>query len=355
MFNEPLYNALVAAFEDVTITGKGMALTLKRKPTLQGLFGKKLRDYKITKDMIEDGGEYYVVNCPFCGDTRKRLWVCHALGGTYEVDGKRVPIDRNLAVCYNEQCLKDSTNWWKFQGYLKGVGKPTLIPKTGTVAADGRLPEVSFPEVTYMVNAYGADPLITSYLEGRGYNLDELADVWNFRYGHIDIYDAPVVIMPIFHRGECAFWQARYPNDDEIPEFFKNGRRKPKYYLPGGSKKSFVLYNLERAIQTDYIVLTEGIFDVVRVGQSGVCMFGKDLSSRQLQDLQVVAYDKTLIWIPDMDDPQALQIARKRVNSFNKRGLFQGGAKLLELSDGDPADYTREELWAMISQLPAMH
>lgn len=353
MFNEPLYNALVAAFGDVVVTGKGMALTLKRKPTLQGLFGQKLKDFKIDNDLIEDGGEYYVVNCPFCGDTRKRLWVCHALGGTYEVDGKHIPITKNLAVCYNEQCLKDTDNWWKFQGYLKGIGKPTLIPQTGTGVSSGALPPVDFPDPTFMVNAQGADPTITSYLTGRGYDLDELANDWNFRYGYIDIYNVPVVIMPVFYRGKCPFWQARYPVNGDIPEFFKNGRRKPKYYLPAGSKKSFVLYNLERAIHTDYVVLTEGIFDVVRVGASGVCMFGKDLSSRQLQDLQVAAFDKTLVWIPDMDDPQALEIAKKRVNAFNKRGLFQGGAKLLELSDGDPADYTREELWALISQLPA--
>lgn len=354
MFNEPLYNALVTAFEDVSIHGEGTALTFKRKPSTAGLFGKKLKDYKISNDIIEDGGEYYVVNCPFCKDTRKRLWICHAMGGTYEVEGKHVPITRNLAVCYNEQCLKDNANWWKFQGYLQGMGKPTLMPKTGTGACNGKLPIVDFPALTYMVNAPGADPIITEYLKGRNYDLDELATDWNFRYGMLDIYDVPVVIMPVFHRGECAFWQARYPKDGEIPEVFKNGRRKPKYYLPAGSKKSFVLYNLERAIRTDHIVLTEGIFDVARVGQSGVCMFGKDLSSRQLQDLQVVAADKTLIWIPDMDDPQALDIAKKRVNAINKRSLFKGGAKVLELKDGDPADYTREELWAMIRQLPAM-
>lgn len=352
MFNEPLYNAMCEAFGDVVLHGEGTPITLKKTPTTDGLFGKDLANFKITADMIEDGGEYYVVNCPFCGDSRKRLWVCHAWGGLYEIGGTNYPVSKGLAICYNENCLDIKDNWLKLCSYIKGVDRPVVVPKTGRPGS-GKMPFVEFPEPTYRVNDPAADPRIVTYLTSRGYDIDELGNHWDFRYGEIDIYASPVIIVPVLDKGRLAFWQARYPISGDIPEFFKDGRRKPKYYLPGGSKKSFVLYNFYRALRTDYIVLTEGVFDAARVGVSGVAMFGKDLSSRQLQDLACVAGNKTLIWIPDKDDPKAYEIAYKRVIEFNNRNLFGGGAHLLDIGEGDPADHSREEIWASISRLLA--
>jgi hypothetical protein len=353
MFNEPLYNALCAAFSDVVIHGEGTTLTFHEKPTLANKLGKDLRDYKINAKMVEHWGECYAVNCPFCGDTRKRLWVSHAWGGTYEVEGNRVPVSKGLVVCYNERCLNNTDNWVTFCKYIEGSLKPVIVPKESSVVSGGKEAHVEFPSITYRVNGPGADPTVRQYLVDRGYDLDELGNCWDIRSGKIDFYDIPVVVVPVMDSTHCVFWQARYPKGGEIPEFFRDGRRKPKYYLPRGSKKSYLLYNLYNAAQTDYIVLTEGIFDAIRVGRSGVAMFGKDLSSRQLQDLQVLAGRKTVIWIPDKDDPDAYSLAAKRVKAMNNRGLFQGGAHVLDIGDGDPADHTRGDIWASISQLLA--
>src|SRR5205085_9645610 len=50
-------------------------------------------------------GEYYAVSCPYCSDTRQRLWINHRWG-------KYVPelkLDNLfLAICFNEDCLKRS-------------------------------------------------------------------------------------------------------------------------------------------------------------------------------------------------------------------------------------------------------
>jgi hypothetical protein len=352
--NEELYNTLVEVFGEVIVHTHGQPITLSQLPSMKGRFGANRKDFRITTEMVEDGGEHYSVDCPFCGDTRKRLWLSHAWGSTYEIDGKEIPISRGLICCFNENCTDKGDNFNKFCSYLEGKLRPTVVPKA-TLNTSGALIPVDFPEPTYEVTAVGADPVITRYLLDRKYDLAELNNEWGFRYGKIDFYDVNAVIMPVFdnYGRQCAFWQARYPIIGPIPETFRDGRKKPKYYLPAGSKKSLVLYNLYRAMKTDFIVLTEGIFDAVRVGPSGVAMFGKDLSTRQMQDLYASANHTTLVWIPDMDDPDALGIAEDKVSIMNLRNQFAGGAHVLRLEKGDPADHTRSELWASINALTA--
>jgi hypothetical protein len=50
---------------------------------------------------VVHSGEYYRVNCPFCNDTRHRLWVNHMFG---QPDANGQPM-RFLVVCYNDNCL----------------------------------------------------------------------------------------------------------------------------------------------------------------------------------------------------------------------------------------------------------
>lgn len=351
MLNKPLYNALCEAFDgDVRIIGEGNPLIVLNPPKVTGRWRKDLSEVRIASDMVDEGGEHYAVNCPFCNDRKHRLWVCHAWGSFVELEGFHIPVSRALVHCYNELCLTEHDNWVKFCEMLEGKWKPAPVEHaSGSSSIDFKPSQ--FPEPTWHVNLPGIDTRVQQYLTGRGYNLDELARVWDFRVGKIDIYDIPVVIMPVTYNGTYKFWQARYPMTGDVPERFSDGRVKPRYYLPSGSKKSSVLYNLHNAIKTDYVVLVEGIFDAVRVGTSGVAMFGKMLSTLQEQMLYNMAYNKKIVVIPDMDDPDAIHIARKAVDGMNVRQIFKEGVYLLELENGDPAEYKREELWASIKRL----
>jgi len=61
----------------------------------------------------------------------------------------------------------------------------------------------------------------------------------------------------------------------------------PKYRFPAGFRKSQVLFNLDRAIETDgpNVIVVEGFFDALKVHQAGhpgvVALMGSSLSQRQ--------------------------------------------------------------------------
>jgi 5S rRNA maturation endonuclease (ribonuclease M5) len=61
----------------------------------------------------------------------------------------------------------------------------------------------------------------------------------------------------------------------------------PKYRFPAGFRKSQVLFNLDRAIQTggDQVIVVEGFFDALKVHQAGhpavVALMGSSFSRRQ--------------------------------------------------------------------------
>ena len=65
-----------------------------------------------------------------------------------------------------------------------------------------------------------------------------------------------------------------------------NGQE-PKYRFPAGFRKSQVLFNLDRAIQTraDQVIVVEGFFDALKVHQAGhpevVALMGSSFSQRQ--------------------------------------------------------------------------
>lgn len=64
-------------------------------------------------------------------------------------------------------------------------------------------------------------------------------------------------------------------------------REEPKYRFPAGFRKSQVLFNLDRAMQTggDQVIVVEGFFDALKVHQAGhpavVALMGSSFSQRQ--------------------------------------------------------------------------
>src|SRR5271166_2797304 len=91
-----LFNRLKYRFGHVAIACEGESMsarvvTKQGKPTLE----------------ISHPGEYYRVNCPYCSDLRKRLWINHMWGYLHPVTQTR---NLFLAICYNENCLANAEN-----------------------------------------------------------------------------------------------------------------------------------------------------------------------------------------------------------------------------------------------------
>jgi len=79
-----LYSRLEKKFGKIKISNEGHSLQSRTRKI----------GYEVKTEILYPG-EYYCINCPFCGDKRQRLWVNH-----------RFAEYRWLAVCYNEtRCL----------------------------------------------------------------------------------------------------------------------------------------------------------------------------------------------------------------------------------------------------------
>jgi DNA primase len=91
------------------------------------------------------------------------------------------------------------------------------------------------------------------------------------------------VIFPIYDREEnLVSWQGR-----DI-----TGTAYNKYFFPKGFNSSNYLFNYHKIAPNNYIVITEGIFDVLGWVKSGfynvVCTFGKKISQKQMDDIIIL-------------------------------------------------------------------
>lgn len=114
---------------------------------------------------------------------------------------------------------------------------------------------------------------------------------------------------------------------------------KPKAFNPVGKSntinKSDVIFNLNNAKKTGVAVITEGVFDATTIGESGVALFGKTMSVRQM--IQIIKADLEAVYI--MLDPDALREALKIADMLNKH---MSDVYLCILKEGDPNSIGRK-------------
>jgi hypothetical protein len=97
VLNPVLYRKLKSHFGAVKVSNKGEAFICRAVAGVRD--GSK-------QLLISHAGEYYQVCCPFCGDTRFRLYINHMFNRR-DGHGRRMTF---LAVCYNEGCLNKADN-----------------------------------------------------------------------------------------------------------------------------------------------------------------------------------------------------------------------------------------------------
>src|SRR5947208_1421278 len=95
--NPALYAALQRAFGQVRIVHADARMDAVYLPGPDG---------RLRLEVIS-AGEYLTVCCPFCNDTRFRLWINYRWGLRDVRTGTR---NRWLAICYHEDCLRAEAN-----------------------------------------------------------------------------------------------------------------------------------------------------------------------------------------------------------------------------------------------------
>lgn len=267
--NPGLYGTLKRIFGDVKVYSQGMPF--QYHISIDPLTGRK-------KLNIDQRGEYYAVNCPYCvyacgrPDLKHRLWVCHKYGTYIEELGRYL---WDLAICYNENCLIKPEFRDNFKELLAGTN--TLRYEYDTLVTTVEPKEVTLPATTIpIVHLPETHPAI-QYLRKRKYEPEYLYQLFKVGFcGELDInypraYNR--IIIPVYVRGKLLGWQARAIDNSDL-----------KYYTEKGTQLSKALYGydlLPEQIRT--VILVEGAFDVWRLGPGALALFGLNINNEKIK------------------------------------------------------------------------
>jgi len=321
--------------------------------------------------MVSSWGECYRMNCPDCGDKEGHLFFCHLAGVTAISPHYKTPLkfsDR-LCVCHRRNCHRNSSSFQKWLKGLKLHKLPTIdlsaagkMLKTSMkygicVGASDTLPSPTYPlfsEYTpqfvrdWVLINRRHDPYFLQNVHGVGYSPPG-GSYKNLSHpeGRQDreFYDHRLVIPAIQGR-ELIGWQARFIGQ-------RCPKKTAKYLTSPNMSKSNFLYGLDKSLLHNIVVITEGVFDVWRVGDIAVSPFGHSLSSMQRMQLRAV-YGRNggciLMLDPNVND-EAYTLALE----LDAAGIFPRGVVPVYMYDGkDPDERNVHELRDIIGSHAAM-
>lgn len=173
------------------------------------------------------------------------------------------------------------------------------------------------------------DHLALTYLRNRAFNppdfLDRMVFCPDYKKGNYSF--GPRLIFPFFQFGTYRGFQARTIWENTLP----------KYVGASNMRKRTLLYNYDEAFsQDEQLIIAEGPFDVLRIGNQSVAALGKAISDEQLRLIRMGQFKKIIILLdPDAQD-EGRESANKLAIDFNTYvGL---------LKDKDPGEMTKVEL-----------
>lgn len=283
--NPHLYQHLRTAFGKVRIANAGCLSEVTYS-----------RDHAYRSGRLKatvSGGEEYVVNCPFCNDTRGRLSIHHRWG-TYD---RRTRDDfLHLAYCFNERCI--STREQQKQLYAvvfpTGMYANRYVLPVKPVKPDPAPIRIAMPHSTPLGELAEDHPAL-QYLRTRGFSPAIHGKLYGIRYCENAITARPQIkeprlIVPVYGfdrfppaveggkgivNRKLVGWQAR---------LIGAAPAEKKYLTAYGMRKSQVLYRLVDVLRRPGpVVLVEGVVDAWKVGGNGIAMFGKTISAAQCE------------------------------------------------------------------------
>lgn len=283
LLNPTLYSLLVRRYgEDgieVVAPGERIDWGLKREFVDPG---RTYREGRMSRS-VHHSGEEYRLRCPHCKDHRPRMYVNHRWGVW-----DRQTQSRNLWLiqCFNEQCFDEYQVQEQYFDYIYSIPRSQRknLPIGEGVepgGSDGR--EMAPPGPLWKLDRLKAkyprhDAIM--YLEGRGYDTDRLARLFDVSYcpmAHVYGIATNRIIIPIKKDGVMIGWQARYIGDDVHGRPF-NVAGVAKYWTSPGFKRRFFAYNYDRAIRHSTVLIVEGPTDVWSAGVMSMGLLGKTMA-----------------------------------------------------------------------------
>lgn len=357
MLNPELYDWLQETFvADVEVSGEDRPGSYSFRAAGKRVNGKltSLRRAPVKSSVnyahVNDWGEVYHLNCPVCGDTKRRLYVGHLCGSTLiqetKTKTKKVKFSKSMYLCHNEKC-----DLWEYfkeipEFELDGSVQVKKVKNTLHIPVEMDIPQGCIP-------LSKAPDEALEYLSGRGYDIRALEDEFLVHYAPAGTvwrkatdtepekaFYKPRIVVPIVNRCRWVNWQARALSDTD----------KPKWLFPGGSAKSECIYNLDEIWKYQTLALVEGITDTWAYGNDEETaaggLFGKYLSDTHLHMLSLLFKHKGRVCVvldSAAEDPSTEKASKENVEKLMKLDAFPGGVAELRLPDKDPGSYTATE------------
>jgi hypothetical protein len=280
VLNPRLYAALKQRFGHVEVANQGEAMMYQRHRSHSGGTRGRMRT------TINHSGEYYRINCPFCADTRRRLWVNHRYLTLLEGTNERMTW---VLRCFNEDCLSQFSNQEDFrlrlQAYANVADRSNVVVEPAVQTEAGPLQPTTFPGSVVPLTSLPQDHPAIRYLAGeRRFDIRYLEQQFNVCYcTQVDSSRFNLakdrVIIPAYMHGQLVGWQARAVGEYDWHEV-------PKYWGMPHMPKKRMLYNWDVAQHSRTLVVLEGAPAVWAMGSWAVALFGKTMSHFQLLLIQ---------------------------------------------------------------------
>jgi len=246
------------------------------------------------KESPSPSSSEYLLPCPYCSSDRlrwnhptKQLWICwgcRRTGSTLDLVQALEKLDLLEAMRYVEKL------------YVGGDASLELTPLVVArpVRSIGDLPAMPWPTGVDVLADVDAHRFAWRYLAKRGVSAATALSyrVGIGRFGRLEKY----LVFPCYQDGRLVYWQARATWDPpaqlypaQRKEWIKeNHFRKTLNPVSVGENATAadVLFNYDRACQSQHVVINEGPFDAMQVGPHAVALLGKSASDGKINLLR---------------------------------------------------------------------
>lgn len=162
------------------------------------------------------------------------------------------------------------------------------------------------------------------YLRKRGFDPVKLIELWNIQGFEIHEKLSWRIYIPITYHGEVVSWTTRSTSDNGVRYISaKDEKIKHKEILYGSDYARYA------------IIITEGPFDVWRIGPGAVCTFGTSYTQSQI--LEMLKYPKRIVCF----DPEAHKEGKKLADTLS---LYPGETWLVDNMKNDPGSSSEEDI-----------
>jgi len=332
--NPALYDRLKELYDDVLINHEGEAFD--RPAYIDPITGKRM----LAKVR---GGEFYRINCPFCPDRKRRLYVSYMFGKMLS-DGRK---GNFLIHCFNADCLDDPQNLYEFtQGLEMGTKSLAALP-----VAKGRKAEpkvITMPGVCtplhklpyhHPANAYLLSRHVDGHLLSKWHGVSYCVAVTNPRFRTA----LHRIIVPIRDATGLIGWQGRFVGDID---FKREGVI--KYFTCPDMTYSTGVLNLHIARRYHTGIMVEGWYDRFAIGPMAFPLMGHQFNDSQIGQIAVAFRHGSVVYLLDPDE---FDTDKHKKLSLQLRTKLPGQVAFVRLPEGvDPDELDKSVMRPYIIQ-----